>query len=160
MPAHKPSPLCTKHGTTPNASPPCSDMEGLCPQPASEDSGDLCFARADPCPCYSVCAHPGMCPISQTSFSQPCGTTKVDTRTGTGLHPGHQWGFVTCFGSRTGFCRVVWEALGATEPCERGWQGSAAAGNVPGRGKQTAILDAGKILWQVPCKHKARQSSI
>lgn len=73
MPAHKPSPLCTKHGTTPNTSPPCSEMEGLCPQPASKDSGDLCFAKADPCLCYSVCSHPGMRPTSQTSFSQPCG---------------------------------------------------------------------------------------
>lgn len=63
-----------------------------------------------------------------------------------------------CFGSRTGFCRVVWEALRATGPCERGWQGSAPAGNVPGCGKQTAILDAGKISRQRH-KHKARQSS-
>lgn len=46
---------------------------------------------------------------------------------------------------------MVWEALQATGSCERGsargQQGSATAGNVPGCGKQTAILDAGKISW-------------
>lgn len=64
-----------------------------------------------------------------------------------------------CFGTKTGFCRIVWEALRATGPCKRGWQGSAAAGSVPGCGKQTAILDAGSNSWQ-RCPASPRQDSL
>lgn len=58
MSACKPS-LPSKHGSTPNTSPPSLEM---CPQLALEDGGDLGVARADPWLCHPVCLGSGMSP--------------------------------------------------------------------------------------------------
>lgn len=157
MPAHKSLPLRTKHGTTPNTSPPCSEMEGLCPQPASEDSGHCVLLKLIPAPLLSVFM-PRDAPNFPNKFFSTMWHHIGRHKTWACTAPWTLVKFCECFGSRTGFCRVVWEELRAAQPCD-GWQGSAAAGNVPGCGKQTTILDAGKISWQ-SCPASTRQDSL
>lgn len=131
--------LCPKHGTTPNANPPSMEMEGLCPQPASEDGRDLGVARADPRPCCPVWLRSAMSPGFPDKLLLPMWHHK----SWAGAAP---WGAVRLCTACSG---VVQGGLGGAgcyrTLCER--TAKICSCNVPGGGKRPTVVDAGGISW-------------